>query len=140
MTRPALLALTALALCLPASAARAQTAPPPDLPPLPTALQGTWEMVEAPAYDGGPTVHRMTLRVDGHRVAQRDSLSLGGRHAARDFEAPCAAVDGAVACWPSDRGTPTGYGGLGRYRADGDTLVFEDPERGARVVLRRVRG
>ena len=97
-------------------------------------------MVEAPAYDDGPTIHRMTLLVEGHRITQRDSLSLGDRHAARDFTAPCAAVDGAVACWPSDRGTRTGYGGLGRFRVDGDALVFEDPERGTRVVFRRADG
>ena len=137
MTRPPLLALALLA----ASAAAAQTAaPPPGLPPLPAALQGAWEMVEAPTYEGGATVHRMTLLVEGNRVTQRDSLSLGARHAARAFTATCVEAGGLVSCWPSDAGTPTGYGHLGRYRVDGDVLVFEDPDRGDRVVLRRPRG
>ena len=134
--RPALLAACLLA----AGGAAAQTTPPPTgLPPLPEALQGAWEMVEAPADEAGPTVHRMTLTVAGNRVTQRDSLSLGARGAARSFTATCAEAGGAVSCWPSDVGTPTGYGHLGRYRVAGDTLVFQDPVRGARVVLRRPR-
>ena len=137
MTRPALLALGLFA----ASGGAAQTAaPPPGLPPLPPALQGAWEMVEAPSYEGGATIHRMTLRVEGNRVTQRDSLSRGARHAARAFTATCAEAGGLVSCWPSDTGTATGYGHLGRYRVDGDVLVFEDPERGDRVVLRRLEG
>ena len=132
---PRLLPLVAV---LVSGGAAAQTAPPPvGLPPLPEALQGAWEMTEAPAYPTGPTIHRLTLRVAGNRVTQRDSLSLGDRGAARSFTATCAEADGAVSCWPSDEGTRTGFGHLGRYRVDGDTLVFEDPARGARVVLRR---
>ncbi|MDT0631750.1 hypothetical protein RQM47_05485 [Rubrivirga sp. S365] len=134
MLRPVLLVLLLTA----AGGAAAQAdVPPADLPPLPAALQGAWEMVEAPAYDAGPTIHRLWIRVEGNRVTQRDSLSLGNRHAARDFTATCAEADGLVSCWPSDRGTQTGYGGLGRYRVDGDALVFEDPDRGDRIVLRR---
>lgn len=135
--RPLLLALGLAAACT----ASAQTSTPPfDLPALPGPLQGTWVMTDAPAYESGPTIHQMTLHVEGNRVTQRDSLSLGERAAVRSFTATCAEAEGLVSCWPSDEGTQTGYGHLGRYRVDGDTLSFEDPVRGTRVVFTRMRG
>lgn len=128
--------LVAIAL-LAAAGARAQGVDAETLPPLPAELQGFWEMVEAPDYGHGVAVRRMALVVDGHRVTQRDALDAGGRSVERAFTASCVVADGVVGCLPSDEGTPTGHGGLGRYAVEGDRLVFTDPASGARVVFRR---
>ena len=129
-----------LVLCaLVASGAAAQSAGA-DAPPLPAEIQGAWEMVEAPDYGHDVTVHQMTLIVSGHRVTQRDVFTAGGESVERAFTATCLVVDGVIGCLPSDEGTRTGHGGLGRYEVLGDRLVFTDPDSGARIVFRRVGG
>lgn len=108
------------------------------VPPLPAELQGAWEMVEAPAYDHGVVVQRMSLVVAGHRVTQRDAFAVGGESVERAFTATCMVAEGVVGCLPSDVGTETGHGGLGRYAVEGDRLVFTDPASDVRIVFRRV--
>lgn len=104
--------------------------------PLPAEIQGTWEMVEA-ASPPGIEIVRLSLSIDGDLVTLHDAFRMNGEIVERQVTIECFDVDGVIGCLPSEDGT-TGYGGLGAYTIDGDTLRLSSPGTDDAMILRRV--
>ena len=106
--------------------------------PLDPALGGRWELVEMILPDADIEVVRFALTFDGNEVTVDRAVRIGEEVREEAYTVECYEdADRVIGCLPSEDGA-AGYGGLGRYEVDGDTLRLSMPETDYYAVFRRV--